>query len=416
MTLNEALDGLPRTRFGRATREVPAFRTCGVTGFYLAIVVTFGAGLLAGVSPVVVATVCLTSGLSFFLWALLRRLVTGTEKLVLLEHVWFAEACVAAVVWAEGEPVLPALDALAVGLCVFLAAGRVGCLLVGCCHGRPSAIGIRYGREAVRDGFPRELEGVRLFPVPALEAAGLLAIGAAGLVALPWAAAGTVFVWFLVAYSVLRFALEGLRGDERPEWLGLSVNRWMCVTEFTVALVVAAHEDGGVGAGDLVLLGVLALALAVTLAALRAFDVRRRLLAPAHEEELRGAVRTLLEHAHTTDIPDAVTTSRGITVAASRVVADGRASHVSLSRAGARADVELLCELAARVLPGVQPASARVTDGGVVHVLADPAAPNGVVRGRVLQAAVARALEPEREAAEKADALRRTYFAARRAG
>jgi hypothetical protein len=413
VTLNEALDHLPRTRFGRATREVPAFRTCGIAGFYAAIVVAFGGGLLAGVPPLVVATVCLTSGLSFFAWALLRRRLTGSEKLVLLEHVWVAEACVAAVAWAEGTPVLPALDVLAVGLCVFLAAGRIGCLLVGCCHGRPSSVGMRYGHDAVRDGLAAELEGVRLFPVPAFEAIGLLVIGAAGLAALPWAAAGSVFVWFLVSYSVLRFALEGLRGDERAEWLGLSVNRWMCVTEFGVALVLAAHEDGGVDVRDLVLLSVLAVALVVVLGARRVTDARRRLLAAAHEEELRAAVGPLLEHVQTSDLGDVVTTSGGVAVAASLLPGSGGAAHVSLSHTNRGPDVELMCELAARVLPGIEPESARVTgDGGVVHVVAHPGGPLGVVRGRALQAAVARALAADSEPVGDADPARREYFAA----
>jgi hypothetical protein len=415
VTLNEALDRLPRPRVGRVTREVPAFRTCGIAGFYAAVVTAFGGGLLAGVPPLVVATVCMTAGLSFFVYALLRRLVTGVEKLVLLEHVWFAEACVAAVVWAEGGPVLRALDVLAVALCPFLAAGRVGCLLVGCCHGRPSSVGIRYGREAVRAGFARELEGVRLFPVPALEAAGLLLVGASGLLALRGAAPGTVLVWFLVAYSVLRFGLEGLRGDERPEWLGLSANRWMCVTEFSVALVLAAHEDGGIGRQDAVLLALLAGALAAALAARRVADPRRRLLSASHECELRAVVDTLLDHAHAGDLSDVATTSAGVVVAASLVPGGAGAAHVSLSRAGTSADVEVMCRLAARVLPGVEPQSARLTGDGIVNVVVRRGEPAGVVGWRELQGAIARTLEPGGEAVE-VDASRRAYFAARRAG
>ena len=33
----------------------------------------------------------------------------------------------------------PYLDATALGLGAFLACGRVGCTLAGCCHGRPAS-------------------------------------------------------------------------------------------------------------------------------------------------------------------------------------------------------------------------------------------------------------------------------------
>ena len=56
---------------------------------------------------------------------------------MLLEHVWVALGAVALLRWAAGAPVLPGLDVLAVGLCPFLACGRLGCVTVGCCHGQP---------------------------------------------------------------------------------------------------------------------------------------------------------------------------------------------------------------------------------------------------------------------------------------
>ncbi|WP_437640233.1 hypothetical protein [Sorangium sp. So ce854] len=55
-------------------------------------------------------------------------------------------------------------------------------------------MGVVYGEEHARDGFPRHLVGVHLFPVPALESLGLLAIGVAGLVALRSSAPGGVLV------------------------------------------------------------------------------------------------------------------------------------------------------------------------------------------------------------------------------
>jgi prolipoprotein diacylglyceryl transferase len=367
MRLNEAFDSLPRTRFGRATREVPAFRTCGVTGFYVAVVATLGCGLIAGLSLLVVAAVCAVCGLSFFVYAHVRRRIGGAENLILLEHVWVAEACVAGVLWALGEPVLAYLDAVAVGLSFFLAGGRIGCLLVGCCHGRPSSLGIRYGEEAALDGFPRHLVGVRLLPVPALEAAALLVIGASGLAALPSAPDGAVFTWFLVAYSVVRFGLEGLRGDERPHVLGLSVNRWMCLAEFSFALALWTHEQGGFGAREIAIAASLAVLLAAALSVRALTDRRRVLLSDTHVDEVRRIVESSLRHASSD--PRAEITTAGIVVAATPASDGMPVRHVSLSHADRASTPRLLCDLVAKAFPGVVAEGASLSEAGVLHVL-----------------------------------------------
>jgi Prolipoprotein diacylglyceryl transferase len=349
------LDRLPRTRVGTAARTRPAFLASGVAGFYAALVALVAGGLLAGRSLLVLAAVAAVAAASFYVWALVRRRITARERLVLLEHVWFAEACVAGGLAAIGEPVLPYMDVMAVALCVFLAAGRVGCMLVGCCYGRPAAVGIRYGEEAAAAGFPRHLVGVRLLPVPAFEAVGLMVIGASGLAALPFAPAGTVFTWFLAAYALMRFGLEGLRGDRRPHVLGLSVNRWMCVAELTVAVALSARPFG---ARDLALGAFVATVLVACLAVRRARDPRRRLLAGEHVAELREAVDSL--RARADGEPVALTTSARVAVAASP-------EHVSFSLVGTARDLPLLCEVAAAALPDADPDTA-VLRGTVLHV------------------------------------------------
>lgn len=80
---------------GLYTREVPTFRTCGITGFYVALLVLFAGGLITGRSLLVLAVLALVSGLSFFVYTYLRMWITGREELVLLEHVWFALATLA---------------------------------------------------------------------------------------------------------------------------------------------------------------------------------------------------------------------------------------------------------------------------------------------------------------------------------
>jgi prolipoprotein diacylglyceryltransferase len=423
MSLNQLLDTLPRTRFGRLSREVPAFRTCGVVGYYFAVFVAMGGGLLAGVSLLVVAVVALVCAASFFVYVYVRRWLTGRETLELLDQVWFAELCTVAALLAIGVPVLPYLDLLAVALCPFLAAGRVGCTLVGCCHGRPSSIGFVYGEEHVRDGFPAHLAGVRLFPVPALEATGLALIGFTGLVALPFAPAGHVFAWFLIAYAVLRFGLEWLRGDVRLQWLGLSKPQWMALIEFCVGLWIAQGAAARISLGGMLLVGALVVGLVAALAARTALDLRSRLLAPTHLGELRELnAAPAGRNGSSAPHPPLRTTSLGVSVGVSSAEAAGEpVLHISLSLPDGRRDLPLLCDLAAHVFPALWPASGCASPAGVLHLHApagrgpSTAPMPAELLGQALYGAAARRLqtedvEPPSGAPSTAPATRRGYF------
>ncbi|WP_224242392.1 prolipoprotein diacylglyceryl transferase family protein [Hyalangium gracile] len=374
-SLNRFLDSLPRTRFGRGSTEVPVHRTCGIVGYYVAVITTLGAGLIAGRSLLVLAVLSGVCALSFFIYTWLRRAITGHEELVLLEHVWFALACATGTLLLLGESVVAYLDAVAVGLAFFLTGGRVGCLFVGCCHGKPSALGIRYPESCASDGFPRYLVGIRLFPVQAIEAVGLTIIGLVGLVALPFEPApGRVLVWFLMGYAVMRFGLEGLRGDKRPHLLGLSQARWMSLVEVTLAVVLIERARPGFpDVRDLAMLGFLAALMVASLALRHALEPRRHLLAPAHLEEVRSATTACLEEA-VPDAPGSKRTSRGVTVVASPAPGAPGAAHVSLSLSLERPRVELLCELAATAFPKLDPGMARLTQDSILYLALPPPA------------------------------------------
>src|SRR5262249_35858044 len=105
---------------------------------------------------------------------------------------------------------------------------RGGCLMVGCCHGKPHHWGVRYTEEHAAEGFPDCYVGVRLFPVQVLESLVVLSI----IVACSWLflqgrPAGTVLTTYVVSYSVARIWLEELRGDRaRPYWGRFSEAQW----------------------------------------------------------------------------------------------------------------------------------------------------------------------------------------------
>ncbi len=120
------------------------------------------------------------------------------------------------------EPRLPLLDVLVIGITVAQICGRVGCLMVGCCHGRPAPFGVRYGVEHQRAGYGSYLLGVRLFPVQLAESAWLLGIAAVATRTIlgPAYRPGEILAWYAVAYGAGRFVFELLRADTGRLYLG----------------------------------------------------------------------------------------------------------------------------------------------------------------------------------------------------
>lgn len=207
-----------------------SYRLCGLAGFLC------GAGAAVALSPLPagwLAALALASAGVLLALTMVTKLVTGEEKLVCYHHQIAVFTAVASLARLCGEPVLASLDAAALGLAVFLSFGRVGCLAVGCCYGRPCRHGIRYSREHVAEGFPAKLEGIPLIPVQLFEAVASLGLAcAAG--ALMWAGAapGSAFLVWCCGYATARFFLEFLRGDAaRPVWCGFSEAQW---TSFAV--------------------------------------------------------------------------------------------------------------------------------------------------------------------------------------
>ncbi len=365
-SINRLFDSLPRTRITVAGREAPAFRCCGVAGFYVALIIVAAGTLLTGRSLAVAALVSAVAAGSFFVWAFFRRWVSGGEKLVLLEHVWFALALVGGALWLVHQPVLPYLDVMSPALAVFLFAGRIGCTMAGCCHGHPSSVGIIYGENAVADGFPMEFAGIRLFPVQAIEALFLLFIGLSGLAALPFARQGEGLIWFLIAYGVTRFGLEGLRADPRPHFLGWSQSRWMCVGQAVAA--IGLSESGHTGLAVWAVLALILPAVVIWKAISERRGGRRRLLAAEHILELRDFAMRDVE-ARAIHGPRLRASSRGVGLAVSLDPGAAPAlAHVSLSLTRGHGDLRLLCSLACQSFPGLRPEVTRYTLGRVLHL------------------------------------------------
>lgn len=130
---------------------------------------------------------------------------------------------------------LPVADYVVTALPLGHALGRAGCFLEGCCHGAPTTLpwGVAFTHPA--SSVADELMGVPLHPTQLLEAAGELGLFVFfGYWVLPRIRSGrfrhgTAFLGYTAAYSLMRFLIEFLRGDDRGALLFsvLSPSQWL---------------------------------------------------------------------------------------------------------------------------------------------------------------------------------------------
>ena len=110
------------------------------------------------------------------------------------------------------------------------AVGRIGCFLNGCCYGKPTSSW--YGVV-----FPGQ--DIPVLPTQLVEALGLLflyillrTLQRPTLLRRP----GWIFSCYLIAYGLLRFLMEFLRGDQTTCWLGLTLQQLISIGTFVVGL------------------------------------------------------------------------------------------------------------------------------------------------------------------------------------
>lgn len=378
--INRGLDRLVRTRVSVLGRRLPAFQVCGYSGLAVAVALALTLvarrGLPAWPMLAVVAAACAT----FFALAFATKIVTGEEALVYYHHE-IAVVVVAALFLALlRQPVLAYLDATLLGVGAFLAFGRIGCLMAGCCHGRPSAFGVCYRGEHAEIGLPRYFVGVRLFPIQAVESAWVACVVAGG-AAMIWRGAppGAAFAWYVIMYDLGRFTLEWARADlGRPYYGGFSEAQWISLI---LTLVISTMEVAGwlpFAAWHPLVAAALALSMATVALArkVRGGD-GHRIVEPAHVEEIARALQAEAAEAPfgvPGRGPAVVTTSLGYRLSAGVTVApDGTIWHWTLSTEGGplrESSAEAFAAVFRRLWAG---AGIEVVRGGrddVVHFVA----------------------------------------------
>ncbi|HCU26001.1 MAG TPA: prolipoprotein diacylglyceryl transferase [Deltaproteobacteria bacterium] len=114
--------------------------------------------------------------------------------------------------------------------------GRIGCFLAGCCYGRTCdphawyALHFPTGEETLAPG------GLPLYPTQWIESAANLLI----FLFLAWrsrkkAFDGQILLLYLITYSILRIAIELLRGDQER---GFVIGHWLSTSQFLSGLLL----------------------------------------------------------------------------------------------------------------------------------------------------------------------------------
>ncbi len=119
--------------------------------------------------------------------------------------------------------------------------GRVGCFFAGCCYGIPYEGPLSHMYHISIGNTPI---GVALFPVQLLEAMCLLILFFCLLIV--YLKSGkrqsNIPVYYFMSYSIMRFALEFLRGDkERGVWF-FATSQWISLLLFCVTTVYLIHK------------------------------------------------------------------------------------------------------------------------------------------------------------------------------
>jgi Prolipoprotein diacylglyceryl transferase len=334
------LDHVVRPELVVGRRAVSTFHVCGITGYGAAVALAAALASATGRSVAVIFLLAALAAVCFVGLVAARKLVTGVDRITYYHHELTVLAAAGVALAAAGRPILPYLDVSALALGAFLAFGRIGCLLAGCCHGRPAHVGVRYGWDHVDDGFESCRVGVRLFPVQAVESAYTAAVvGVGSALLLRGAAPGSALALSFVLYGAGRFGFELLRGDAlRPYLAGLTEAQWTsaALAGIAVAFLPVASWERAVAA--------LVWASAAVLVIRHVLDRSASLAAsPRHLGEVwRAAEHLSIQAASGAAVSEGpanvhtTSTSHGIRISASAAAGDDGCLHHYCISAGGR--------------------------------------------------------------------------------
>ena len=148
-------------------------------------------------------------------------------------------------------PVWTTADAIAPGIALGHVVGRFGCLLAGCCYGKPTTLpwGITFTDPFAASNVGTPLH-VALHPTQMYEAGVEFLILAFLLLTEKWwrRHAGWTFWVYILLYGMSRFVIELFRGDPRGMTMGYSTSQVisMVLVPLSVVMLVALRRSKAV--------------------------------------------------------------------------------------------------------------------------------------------------------------------------
>ncbi|MCX6250192.1 MAG: prolipoprotein diacylglyceryl transferase [Bacteroidetes bacterium] len=228
----------PKVKIRFFNKKIHSFHFFGVLGYILGSLLGIYLCYLLKLQINIILSMSLMGAATFFALAFLAKIIAGKETIVYYHHEIAILIICAIVLTLFHMPVLNYLDITILGIATFLAFGRIGCFLVGCCYGKPARKGVEYGHTHVEDGFPFYLENVPLFPIQLVESAFVFMVIISGsLMLFQHLPAGSVLIFYTAVYGAFRYIIEFFRGDaDRPYYRGLSEAQWTTIFLMSVSL------------------------------------------------------------------------------------------------------------------------------------------------------------------------------------
>lgn len=239
-SISRLMDNMVRPEVKIFGRRFSGYFCFVVVGLISAIMLALALTFISGASALVTIGMICLNVIILLSFAMATKIAWGFERYTFYHYMAMVLFCTPFLLRAFGQPVFPYLDLLSLALILNLAVGRIGCFIVGCCHGKPCKWGVLYGKKHVHSTFTPFYLGVRLFPLQLLELLLVfitVAVGSWMFVASP---AGYAFSWVVISYGLERYILEFYRGDAgRPFLKGFSEAQW---TSFILMLIVVVVE------------------------------------------------------------------------------------------------------------------------------------------------------------------------------
>ncbi len=333
--VNSYLDKLVRPEFHAFHRSWSAYKVCGYTGETLLTVAGMTMAMYLDLSIWVVASLILLSAMTFLGLTMATKILIGEERIVYYHHEIAILMVVIILLRFLQQPILPYLDMTILGVGVFLICGRIGCFMVGCCHGRPHHWGVCYREEHAIAGFTSFFVGVRLFPIQAVESVYVLgSVLVGGYLVMSNHPPGEALAWYIITYDIGRFFFEFMRGDPgRPYYVGFSEGQWISILLMCFVVwaelygIITFHLWHACATATLVLT-------MITVVLIRCFrrTAKHKLLHPRHVKEVAEAIEliskpkfdkaSISKPNNKPAIIDIGRTSLGIKISASKVKRD----------------------------------------------------------------------------------------------